>query len=117
MGNKELSAWLAKHVMGWTKGRFCYYIGKPHPDKKPKAIIDDWHPPESILDAFQVVEKMIEKGFAIQLFCEMGQDMHLVDDWVASFFKVFKQGYEGIAETAALAICLAAKKAIESENE
>ena len=123
MKNRDLDKWIAEHVMGWMYSdiwdaymfRDLDYTKIDGPIED--AIIvknDDWHPTEFYDQAFQVVvEKMIEKGFAFQLFCNMGTDSHIVDNWVSAFFKPFGSGLDAIAETIPLSICLAAKKAIE----
>lgn len=126
MTNKELDKWLAENVMGW----FVYNMpGIEHPDlqwygdKYGEGLIEDvisenlyrrvkdWHPTESISDAFQVVEKMMEKllYFDIQ-----------IDSVVSSrnphSFSCIVKCYKIGADTLPLAICLAAKKAIEGEK-
>ena len=122
MTNKNLDKCMAE-IMGWvyeqgspyrgTRAMWCLPITDEARCGLGQAFVDEWHPPESISDAFQVVEKMIEKGFAFQLFCNMGTDSHIVDNWVSAFFKPFGSGLDAIAETIPLSICLAAKKAIE----
>ncbi|TET66717.1 MAG: hypothetical protein E3J56_13950 [Candidatus Aminicenantes bacterium] len=63
---------------------------------------------ESISDAFQVVEKMKEKGYAFEL-----GDNHHKGAWYSCFEILMKDEFWGYADTAPLAISLAAKAAVE----
>ena len=105
MKNRELDKWLAENVMGW--------VGK---HGRPNFFLALWHPTEFISDAFQVVEKMMEKFpdwfFTLDVF---GKNYH-GDRFVATFQESAKAyiAYScASGKTAPLAICLAAKEAIE----
>ena len=127
MTNGELDKWITENVMEWQKvgygaighghgiyepAKYGWYTktgGMAHPD------VTEWSPTTSDSDAMQVVDRLNNKGFAFQLFCNMGADTRTVDDWVAVFFKPFKPGGERAANIRPLAICLAAKEAIEGK--
>lgn len=124
MTNQELNNWIAENIMEWhivgygDKNMGCgfheYTKYAWYDNGAFKVPIHKWHPTESDSDAFRIVDKMNEKGFALQLFCTMGADSHLVDNWTAAFFKPFKPGFESIAKVRPLAICLAAQKLYQS---
>lgn len=100
MGNRELDKWIAKKVMDGKRGY--------------------WPPKYTtfISDAFQVVEKMIEDGIVGYFEVCRYADLETGDKQAWVVFNGQKgRGFnvETEANTAALAICLAAKKAIEGE--
>ena len=113
MSNRELDRWIAENVMGWNIRETDYDYGQLHShgtsiyywcEGIEKRVREGcWQPTESISDAFQVVEKMND---CLHL-SEHGKD----GIWAAMFCTY---GHEWVSgETAPLAICLAAKKAIE----
>ena len=97
MTNSELNNWLYENVMDGDPGY--------------------WPPTyaESISNAFRVVDKMVEdenSDFYEWQF-ELGNN-HIKAAWYAVFnLPGTDKEYYGFAETRSLAICLAAKKAIE----
>ena len=106
---KDLDKWLALNVMGWT------IIDELHiKDNNGNYVFDGspWHPTESISDAFQVVEKMESLGYAFILNSGIN---------IPSGKKFILTGFVGDGnkkfcteeKTIPLAICLAAKKAVE----
>ena len=124
MTNKELDKWLAENVMGWQERGdkydvLCWY--ERNERKASAGSWDRWKPTESRSDAFQVVEKMLEKFpdwfFTLDIF-GANYGPKYGDSEVVATFHESAEGYiihscEG-AETAPLAICLAAKKAVEA---
>jgi len=131
--DRGLDKWIAENVMEWQKvgygaighghgihepAKYGWYDktgGMAHPDVKI------WHPSESILDAFQVVEKMMEKF--PDWFCTIdifSQNYNKEDKGKGHCVVTFQESAEGYtiysceqAETIPLAICLAAKKAFK----
>ncbi len=111
MQNKEMDKWIAENVMGWVAQShgcvtdadtwFMYHDA----NDRPTMDCSKWHPTESISDAFQVVEKMRVTHFK---WFEMA---HRPNGYTCNF--VGDPKYTEFAETAPLAICLAAKKALE----
>ncbi len=117
MENRELDKFLAIHVMKWTyfetmlDGQKTYTTTKDGVHHDFLMYASNWHPTTSISDAFMVVEKMTSKpntDFVLQ-YC---------GSYVATFGEYCGWSQEGSdAPTAPLAICLAAKKAIEGKGE
>ena len=99
---KELDALIMEKVMGDEplKGRVAYL--------NPSYSID-------INAAWEVVEKMKEKGLTVEVFFGWESNKYQKDDWVA-IFEDSNGEYLGVAKTAPNAICLAALKALESEK-
>ena len=128
MKDKDLDKWIAENVMGWViyvapgiqHPDFEWY-GNEHGPTPSDLKTKDWQPTESISDAFQVVEKMMERfpdGFCtIDTF---GENYNKQDKGKGHCVVTFQESAEGYiiysceqAETASLAICLAAKRAVE----
>lgn len=113
MTNRELDNWLAQNLMGWKKEKrfgtppygIFYWIDESLSYKwlRPSEGWEAWQPTESISDAFQVVEKMDD---CLHLR-EHGED----GTWCAMFCVSMTEWISG--NTPPLAICLAAKRAIE----
>lgn len=77
------------------------------------GCINGWHPTRDITQAFDVVEKMREKGWSFEL-----GDNHHEGKWYAIFeIPMTDNQHYGFADTPALAICEAAKKAVEGNHE
>lgn len=128
---RKLDVFLAEHIMGWEKEKkygtppygICWWVDSSFAYKwiKPAQGWGKWHPTESISDAFQVVEKMMERF--PDWFCTVdifGQNYNKQDKGKGHCVVTFQESAEGYiiysceqAETAPLAICLAAKKAVE----
>ena len=99
MENRELDNWLAVHLMGspkWEESPSSHSLHVELNYSVPKYTT-------SISDAFQVVEKMDN--------CLHLRQHGKTGGWVANFCVSTWEEVE--ADTASLAICLAAKKAIE----
>ena len=128
MNNRELDKWIAENVMGWklkkqvalTPRDDWYWV-----DSKEEFKISnyDWHPTESISDAFQVVEKMVEKGYYTEIdidgpntifCCFVAGNLNVKKDGIKKTME--EKVHSAINSSASLAICFAAKKAIESET-
>ena len=105
---RELDALIAEKVMGWKVNYDNWTVAKPH-FSKPDTFwcvslkAGDWAaftPSTQIADAWLVVEKLIgQYEFMVQAIDG--------ERWIAVFF------HEAEADTAPLAICLAALKAVE----
>ena len=112
MTDKDLDGWIALKIMGWRRATNHWVKGN-----KLQYAFDSWHPTESISDAFQVVEKMREDDFWFSMSYKEG----IAPDFKGPGYMVrfrcvrgaTRGDHIGYAETAPLAICLAAKKAIE----
>jgi hypothetical protein len=96
---RELDAWLAEHVMGVDRS-WC------HPQESHEHSVSryssDW------AAAGELVEKMQAHGWAFVLDNMKG----VLGNWEATFEK--SSGYAAESDTAPMAICLAAKKALEA---
>ena len=116
MTNQELSKWLAIHVMGWE----FEYCDENIPcarivNKDNCSAWFEWNPTENIKQAFMIVEKMESKPFFLRLsnFCSTGEWQ-----WKAQFCSDSRDLYfDKVANIPALAICLAAKEAMEGGCE
>jgi len=97
MTNDELNYAVAVEVMGW-KATGGYYTG----DFDDPAY-GNWHPTESISDAWQVVEKMREKKFGFSLVAALTDDTNK-NIWMA----IFAFGLVVEHKSAPRAICEAA---------
>jgi hypothetical protein len=116
VAGRELDALVAERVMGWTYKTFPDGV-LPH--------VKHWHGPNdecllpcysiSIAAAWQVVERLIEDGEAF--CCGLNYDT-ITEQWVflmRQHGEVLNANYWPHADTAPLAICLAALRAIESK--
>ena len=128
MENRELDEWIAENVMGWWLvhvPEMPSYWAQPIKGEPKKGLPQsarmclDWNPTTSFSDAFQVVEKMMEKfpNWFFDLYV-YGNNYQGKERAVATF----QESAEGYivyscvgAETVALAISLAAKVAIGRE--
>lgn len=118
---RELDALVAEKVMGWhivtdfdlrppekhwnnAKGYVCLVAGNKLNDGRE---MKGFSPSTDIADAWKVVEKMRERGLDVYL--------RFVSTWTAEFDSVSGDvnGFAD-ADTAPLAICLAALKAVQS---
>ena len=97
-------------VMGWDTDGHGYFSDNPQAYQGPCG---DWHPSTDIAQAMQVVEKMPNCRFALKK--PRGQK-----NYIAGFYGYIKEneyrgfrGFECESDTPAMAICLAAKKALE----
>ncbi len=107
MENRQLDIFMAEKVMGWRFIRSFPDNEHVFQDEKTRMITipHHWNPTESISDAFQVVEKMRTTHFK---WFEMA---HRPNGFTCNFSGDPK--HTEFAETAPLAICLAARKCIE----
>ena len=96
----EMDALVAERVMGWTAER---KPGLPHLWLPPGHFISGWSPSTDISAAWQVVEKMLEKHEAFHLEYIPDKQWYAMF-WFATYFTS--------ADTAPLAICRAALKAV-----
>lgn len=116
----ELRQWLAENVMGWEfhQPATMYYHSSPYYRQFvgdiycSKGDENTWHPDTDLNQAFKLVDKMIEKGF--DMF-----DVHYaphLGKWVAACEKQHSKILcEKKADTPALAICLAIRKALTED--
>ena len=96
---------IAEKIMGWIDPdpvESNMWCDKSH---FPTSLKSMWHPSTDIKQAFEVVEKMREKG---SIFTLCDQDPGEKPEWDAQFFSVIATD-----DTPAMAICLAALKAVE----
>lgn len=123
VAGRELDVLIAEKVMGWTwykTGRGARMLCEPHHGQladgsEPIANLATFSVPlysSDIAAAWSIVEKMQELGwtFAIELFEDNGN--------YSAYFKNTqnRDRYVGNADTAPLAICLAALKALGGEH-
>jgi hypothetical protein len=116
---RELDTLVAEKVMGWTKWRSPVVPrGSAEPDcwltndrTSPTFKIAHWSPSTDIACAWQVVERMRDRGFALELHYEFGCSIQ----WVADFSNDgWSSTGEQLGDTAPLAICRAALAAVEA---
>ncbi len=104
----EMDCLIAEKVMGWwLEAHMCNPpIPVAYMNPKDRAWYrkaEDWAPSTNIAHAWEVVERMIVLG---KMF-SMGSHGHDNEDWSAIFGSI-----GGYADTAPLAICRAALKAV-----
>ena len=104
---RDLSAFLAINIMRWKEERFNNHAVWVDEKKNIVCLQDAWTPPTNIAQAFEVVEKLRTTLFK---WFEMA---HRPAGFTCNF--VGDPHYTEFAETAELAICLAAKKAVEGK--
>ena len=114
MTNKELDQWIAENVMGLVVRVDVGWSGKADWEPTSRGAK---HYTEDLSPAFEVVEKMRERGYSFDLLYEQRYKY-----WSAAF--IMREEMKGFgcewcefgdADTPSMAICLAAKKAIENE--
>lgn len=106
---QELSAWLAENVMGWHQvRRFYYYPGILSYENMAIMAVDHWSPTDNIAQAFEVVEKM-RPEYSYMIWDTDSYHHAMITS------RYGKSNSIEHAETPALAICLAAKKAWEAK--
>ena len=137
MTNREIDALVAEKVMGWTRipsnHPYRWYndrggvIVEGQPQKFPcydKAnatyggIPDDWRPSSSIAAAWEVVEKLSGPDFDHR--CVIVSKTDMTDEkWGCEIGNTQAAGSDGasyaVADTAPMAICLAALNAVGVE--
>jgi hypothetical protein len=118
---RELDALIAEQVMGWTKRSIPDEIVGPEwywcSEAGPKQLVSSWRPSTEIHWAWMVVERLRGQHCCTKLYSDHGYV------WECTLIKEFddphagEQPLFGQAETAPLAICLAALKAVGVEVE
>lgn len=118
---RELDAKVARFVMGWTKATLSDDVAGPEAywcaGGKAMCLVDSFTPSTSIAAAWEVVNHLLCHGWDEKHFFQLHYDN--VDLWDASFYKESSSdggGPEvwGTADSPALAICLAALKAVRN---
>jgi len=125
MNNQDIDELIATRIMGWEKRQAYFHPSNPKywfdGDSSERQIIANaWRPSTNIAQAWEVVEKMIEKGFYInigtddlnQFFCALVYgETSIEEDGIQKILK--EKVFSAEEKTAPLAICLAALKAVE----
>ena len=103
----EMDARVATDIMKWTAER---KPGLPHLWLPPGHFISGWQPSKDISAAWLVVEKMRELGWNL----EIGVSFHDANTYAVCCWKdpIYDDEHY-IADTAPVAICRAALKAME----
>ncbi len=112
---RELDTKVAKEVMGWIKVDGGW-VGKEHklegwPTSRSVIV---WSPSTKIYHAWEVVEKIQESGFGVRM--NIKPKKVRVDIEPVDLFQDGWTSHRAVAETAPLAICLAAFKAMEAKK-
>ena len=111
MTNQELDDWSAIKAMRWRRASRHWVK-----DNKLQYAFDSWHPTESIADAFMVILINIDNP-RLQFFgLTLNKSTIGGYIWEAKFYNG-RRMYQATADKdkPSLAICLAAKKAIEGK--
>jgi len=112
MTNAEINKAIAERVMGWkTKKDYVGLLNYKLNESGSKGIwVGNWNPTNRIDHAWMVVEKIKELGWWLSL------DHYPHDNkWHCEFFNSFKMR-RAEADTAQMAICLAALEAVPPTN-
>lgn len=98
--NHEIDKLVGQHVMGWT------FVPGPEGSWYDAGVLlvatEDWSPTTDIHEAWQIVDKLRHEGHALTIFTQ-------TDGWGCATSKGVDAGY---ADTAPMAICLAALAAV-----
>lgn len=114
LSHEEIARAVAVEVMGWVPSRrntgLWATTGNPDEISVHALSISEWNPAGSIRHAWQVVEKMKERGF----FADVRIGQNVVHCEFADYDGdiAFSGGAYAKALTAPLAICLAALRAV-----
>jgi hypothetical protein len=109
IGIPELDIEVAEKVMGWTMNG--EYGKPPDPAWNPVHIVLAPCYSTDISAAFQVMEKMREKGFGVWI------NNHRLNNWEVCFTKLELRSKYVCAKTLPETICLAAIAALKSKKE
>jgi len=111
---RELDALVAEKVMGWKKVKWLGDYDWRDKDGEQPYTVRAWNPSTDIAAAWQVVEKIQERQgrdrFIIYLSSYWG-----TNSWVYKcefIMETVNKSVDGFADTAPLAICLAALRAV-----
>lgn len=116
MNEQQIIETLATKVMGWHKipsprvGAYAFRC--PHPHDRHLFRDTLWNPLQNIADAWQVVEKIINNGFDVEVYS--GKDFSVCNVYESS------QGIEMAEceeETVCLAICNATLKVFDWSDD
>lgn len=115
---KELDATVAMNVMGWlphirNTAHWTDAESVNATDYRVRGIVDEWSPSTDIKDAWEVVERMMQLGRAVDI-ARNGTINEPLDDWEVCFPRGEHPALTmASAVTAPLAICLAALKCVQ----
>jgi len=120
LSGRDLRDAVALRVMGWTLADRRAMGWSPGPDVWLTGDVEnpteqDWWPTESIEAAFQVVQKMRERGLRFQLTDRFAVDHRLW--WVEFATPDNEYGGQHFAATVPEAICFAALEAMRQLTE
>jgi hypothetical protein len=117
MNLREIDRLVATKVMGWKiyADSAGYKFWSINEDDRSRIIysVTSFEPTKDIADAWQVVEKLIDEGYDINVYNhnkEFNVEINIEEDDKHLWFY-------GEADSAPLAICLAALKAVGVEVE
>ncbi len=104
---RELDALVAEKVMGWVvhHRNTAHYVLPNMKEYKVEALVNEWRPSQNIAAAWQVVEKMHERGE--EVYIEYGFSLKAKKKLYYAWFDQ-RPGPIAQGETAPLAICQAA---------
>jgi len=108
----DLAAWLAENVMGWhVYVGYVYHLEPWWTDKGGVLLVakDSWDPLANDAQAMMVLDRMVELGWDMELDGDS-------DGWFARFRKEAIKPNSALTQARNIAICRAAKAAIEAER-
>ena len=117
MDNRDIDRQIAEKVMGWHlsclegfwKNR-CGVEIYTNPEKAVgETLLNPWQPSTNIAHAFELAKKMQESRQFLYLVDSSG------DYWNAEFFNATGENHSHKADTAEMAICLAALEAVKGK--
>lgn len=114
---REMDAMVAEKVMGWERGAVCWMIPNNTPGERIGPLIDEWQPSTDIAAAWEAVEKCLLLGYGLNIRKAFYDEEE--DRWYIAVTINLKNKSSSVArftvfdETAPLAICRAALKAVE----
>lgn len=118
MEGTEIRLAVAKYIMGWkriTVGEVGWWVQETEKGTFYKCMIEtkNWIPDEDIRVTFEVVGKMIKKGFSF--YFEIKENTQPLAMFYSKSIKFFSACAE--ADIAPLAICRAALLAFEKSDD
>ena len=111
MNLREIDRLVAEKVMDWVQGEYAkdkWYYKKNGQIHGMAKFVKDWNPSTNIADAWQVAEKLMKNGLFFNV-------LKWIDGDFVARFENHKVSVKAEAETAPLAICLAALKSVGVE--
>lgn len=122
--DRNIDRQIAEKVMGWREGNLRhdffpiieeYWVNWADKGNQLKYLRYDWSPSSKVNQAFEVVEKVVERGLGFTLATTIISNTRL---WSCEFWEEITTRIVGkaVAEKVPMAICRAVLAAVESKQ-